>query len=406
MPDAPLARFWYRDRDTLASLVTEHGGATRISQATGTPKRTIEDWMVKHGLNGTGGQPTTRGPVTPIAVEEPVSREELLQAEVKELRSRLAKGRRNEVSNAALVATLEALVPTLEPIYAPELDFDFSKEGTPHKFMLDWSDLHAAEVVNGEQMNGINEYDWDIMLRRHDQMLKSIVSFKEKRPYPVDELIINGLGDMNSGSIHPELKETNDRPIMECALQLGLDMAPWIAALAQVFPTVRLSGVIGNHPRLTVKQSMKNRYDNFDWMTYHVIKLALKDVENVTVEVPKSAHHPIRVFNETHLLMHGDGIRSTMPGVPWGGVMRRVAELSNSYTRIGMPIDRFHVGHFHNPNIVEGGRIFMNGSVKGPDEYGLLSFGGGHDASQLLSVYHPRRGLTETCILDLSLVTK
>jgi hypothetical protein len=146
---------------------------------------------------------------------------------------------------------------------------------------------------------------------------------------------------------------------------------------------------------------MKNRYDNYDWMVYQVMKLRLADVEHVSVAVPRSANTTVQVFGETHLLMHGDGIRSTMPGVPWGGVMRRVAEMTNQYARIGTPIRRFHVGHFHNPNIVEGGRILMNGSVKGPDEYSLLQFGGGHDASQLLQVYHPRRGLTETCILDL-----
>lgn len=329
-----------------------------------------------------------------------VSIEERQSQEIKDLRSRLAKARKSDVSNAALVHVLETLVPTMAPIYAPATPV-IDGEGTTHKFMLDWSDLHASETVNAEQMNGINSYDWDVMLRRHDSMLKSIVSFKEKRPYPVDELIINGLGDMLSGNIHPELKETNDRPLMEAALQLGLDMSEWVAGLAEYFPSIRISGVVGNHPRTTIKQGMKNRYDNYDWMVYQVMKLRLAEIDHVEVEVPRAAHHVVKVFGENHLLFHGDGIRSTMPGVPWGGVMRRVAELTNQYARIGCPIDRFHVGHFHNLNIVEGGRIFMNGSVKGPDEYSLLNFGGGQDARQLLSVYHPRRGLTETCFLDL-----
>lgn len=390
------------DPNWLKAQVEQHGSLRAAAEVNGIPRSTFRDAWYRAGIPQRGsGAPNAHRPKAPqVSVGEPVSEEERLRAEVLDLRSRLAKTRKQEVSNAELVHVLEALIPSLDPIYKPETPV-IDGQGTTHKFMLDWSDLHAAEVVDAEQMNGINAYDWEIMLKRHDVMLKSIVSFKEKRPYPVDELIINGLGDMLSGNNHPELKETNSRPIMEAALQLGLDMSEWIARLAGHFQRVTISGVVGNHPRTTVKPAMKMRYDNFDWMTYHVMKLRLEGLGNVTVEVPKAAQHLIRVFNETHLLFHGDGIRSTMPGVPWGGVMRRVAELTNQYARLGEPVDRFHVGHFHNLNIVEGGRIFMNGSVKGPDEYSLLNFGGGQDARQLLSVYHPRRGLTETCFLDL-----
>lgn len=335
-------------------------------------------------------------------VGDPVSREELLSAEVEDLRRRLKKARKNEIANEQLAALLEELVPVKAPVYRPsEFSIDTAKPGTPHVFVLDWSDLHAAEVVDLEQMNGINSYDWDEMLLRHDRMLQSIVSFKEKRPYPVYELFINGLGDMLSGNNHQELRETNSRPIMEAALQLGLDMAEWVAGLTPWFDSITINGVVGNHPRTTIKPAMKNRYDNFDWMVYQVMKLRLAEHAGVTVNVPKSAHIPVKILNETHLLFHGDGIRSTMPGVPWGGVMRRVAELQNQYQRAGIKIDRYHLGHFHEANVVRGGRVMMNGSVKGPDEYSILQFGGGSDAQQLLQVYHPARGLTEVCFLDL-----
>jgi transposase-like protein len=392
----------YQDKKKLVAALARHdGNNSALAFELGVSPSTVQKWRQKHGLPAMlPGSGSHQGAKKVPAPGDEVSREELLEREVRELRSRLAKGRKAEVTNAALVRVLEDLVPTIEPIYAPAEPV-VDGAGTEHCFMLDWSDLHASEVVSSEQMNGINEYDWDVMLRRHDQMLKSIVSFKRKRPYPVRKLFINGLGDMLSGNIHPELKETNDRPLMEAALQLGMDMSEWVARLAEEFEEIEIHGVVGNHPRTTLKQGMKNRYDNYDWMVYQIMKLRLAESPHVTVEVPRSANTTVQVFGETHLLMHGDGIRSTMPGVPWGGVMRRVAEMTNQYARIGTPIRRFHVGHFHNPNIVEGGRILMNGSVKGPDEYSLLQFGGGHDASQLLQVYHPRRGLTETCILDL-----
>lgn len=380
----------------LQAAVDKHGSVDRAARALGFARNPFREACKKAGLRGAINKPQA------VAVGDPISREEVLQAEVLDLRSRLAKARRDEIGHAQLVEILEELIPAKAPIYAPsEFSIDTSKPGTPHVFVLDWSDLHSAEVVDLEQMNGINFYDWDEMLLRHDRMLQSIISFKEKRPYPVYELFINGLGDMLSGNNHAELRETNSRPIMEAALQLGLDMAEWVASLSGWFDSITINGVVGNHPRTTIKPAMKNRYDNFDWMVYQVMKLRLKDHAGVTVNVPKAAHIPVEILGETHLLFHGDGIRSTMPGVPWGGVMRRVAELANQYQRAGIPIDRFHVGHFHSANVVEGGRILMNGSVKGPDEYSLMQYGGGRDAQQLLQVYHPERGLTEVCFLDL-----
>jgi transposase-like protein len=391
---------FYQDKERLAAALAEYdGNATALARARGVHQTTIQKWRARLDLDAV----VTPGPKPRVVAASPgdkVSREELLEREVSDLRSRLKRARRQDVDRAELAAILERSIERIEPAYTPATPV-IDGAMTTHKFMLDWSDLHAAEVVDREEMNGINAYDWDVMLDRHDKMLKSIVSFKEKRPYPVDELIINGLGDMLSGNNHAELKETNQKVIMEAALQLGLDMAEWVGVLASHFPRLRMTGVVGNHPRTTMKPAMKKRYDNYDWMVYHIMKLRLADHANVTIEVPKAAQTMVEVFGERHLLFHGDGIRSTMPGVPWGGVMRRVAELSNQYQRLGKPITRFHVGHFHNLNIVEGGRIFMNGSVKGPDEYSLLNFGGGHNAQQLLSVYHPRRGLTETCVLDL-----
>lgn len=89
-----------------------------------------------------------------------------------------------------------------------------------------------------------------------------------------------------------------------------------------------------------------------------------------------------------------------MPGVPWGGVMRRAAALSTQYGSKGMPLDHLMVGHFHQANIVDQGRVVMNGSVKGIDEYSLKAFGGGGEPQQLLLTFHPKNGLTDISYID------
>ena len=113
--------------------------------------------------------------------------------------------------------------------YSPAV-FKASADLRPHEFVLCWSDLHAAEKVFTDQVHGLNEYGWEIMLERHDALRRSVLSFKENRPYPIARLRILGLGDMVSGDIHDELRETNEMILMETALQLGYDMAEWIEA--------------------------------------------------------------------------------------------------------------------------------------------------------------------------------
>jgi hypothetical protein len=137
---------------------------------------------------------------------------------------------------------------------------------------------------------------------------------------------------------------------------------------------------------------------------YHTMKLALRKYPQIKFDIPKAAAHPVMVAkNWRAMLWHGDGVRSSMPGVPWGGVLRRVAALQNQYTTAGMPIDIFCNGHFHTANVVEGsaGRVAMNGSVKGVDEYSLKAFGSGAPARQVLLCFHPRHGLTDVSFIDL-----
>lgn len=396
-----LPEKWYRDRAAILIEVDAHGTLAAAAEAHGVSPRTARDGWKSLGL------PKLPGPKTqmrPIVLDAGISREELLEAEVKELRALLKRQRAADVGEERIIHLLAEMLPAKEPIYSPaptvvKLHDSF----TPHEHLLLWSDLHAAEKVSLEQMNGINEYDWAIMMRRHDTIIKAIRSFKTNRPYPVHRLQIAALGDMVTGDIHEELAETNEMVLMEAALQLGLDGAEFIEALVPEYEVIDLAGVVGNHGRRSKKPKAKNAFDNFDWMVYHIMRLRLAKYTSVRFTIPKAAQHPIRMCGRfTCLMFHGDGIRSTMPGVPWGGIARRTRELDRQFQPVIGTIDHFLCGHFHQWNVTDGGRVIMNGSIKGPDEYSIKQFGGGCDPTQLLLTFHPRKGLTDVSRLDLT----
>jgi len=380
--------------DELDALVRELGQAGAATKL-GISRGAVQSRVRERGLTST----RDRAKTTPKPGSE-VSEVEILRQRVTELEGERRRERKGEVFDERIAAAVENAIATREPKYSPRSIPKSQRSGSKHEFVLLFSDLHAGEVVSREETNGINAYDWAIMLKRLDKIRQALFSYQDNRPYPIERLHIAALGDQLSGDIHDELVATNEIPLAEATVQLGLDTAEWIESLTERFRKITFSGVVGNHPRAHKKPWAKQGYDNADWTSYNVTRLALRGNKTISFDIPKASQHPITVAGKRILLWHGDGVRSTMPGVPWGGIMRRVNVLESQYASAGLAIDHFACGHFHQGNVVDGGRILMNGSVKGVDEYSLKAFGGGRPPQQLLLTFHPRNGLTDASFLD------
>lgn len=390
-------------KEALLQTAPQYPSLSKLGQSLGWKSDSFnkrlgaEGWKneISAALGGEGG---------PVPVGEEVSEVEILRQRVQELERATRLDRKSKVYDERIVSAIENAVATREPKYSPAPIPKSKTSKSKHEFALLWSDLHAGETVSREETNGFNSYDWKTMLARHDRLREGLFSYQDNRPYPVETLHVFALGDHLSGNIHDELVATNEIPLAEATVQLGMDGAEWLESLTERFPRVHVSGVVGNHPRAHKKPWAKQGYDNADWTAYHVMATVLRKNKRITFDIPKASQLRVKVAETSHcLLFHGDGIRSSMPGVPWGGVMRRVNSLAAQYNAAGQPIDCYCVGHFHSANLVESnaGRIAMNGSVKGVDEYSIKAFGGGAKARQLLLTFHPRNGLTDGSLIDL-----
>lgn len=367
---------------TLTDLAHSYG----VTVQTFSNRLKREGWKdeVKAALRQAELQPLNQVPL-----------EETQAQRIAELETRLRRRREEDVYEERIKAALGQAVEAWRPAYTPRPIRRDEKRGQ-HEMALLWSDTHYPEVVKLEETNGINEFNPDIFWRRQDTLRERIASHVEQRKYPVDVLHLWALGDMLSGNIHEELAETNDLPLAEATIQFGLDGARWVESLLELgFRQIRFAGVVGNHPRLHKKPRAKQAFDNADWIAYHTMRLALAKNEAISFEIPKANRWPVLVHGWRFLLWHGDGVRSTMPGVPWGGIMRRAHSLQNEYTAAGQPIDYFCLGHFHQLTDVPAGpsRIYVNGSVKGVDEFLLRQYGGGSGPQQALLTIHPKHGV-------------
>lgn len=337
---------------------------------------------------------------SPVKTGE-ISREELLEHELHELR-RVARARRTTDVQAERVLGYirEALRPAEVRFEPGDYEYD---GGAPHAYDLFLSDWHYGEVVDPEQVDGLNEFNTDVLEQRVEDVYHAIVSFMEHRTFPVNKLHIALGGDMASGGpgIHDEIRESNEKVAAEQAVEVGALLGGFIERLVPLFPEIEVDGVSGNHPRMAKPHASKNVFDNFDWISYKFAETYLRNYESVKCNFPRSGFIVQHIAGNNILLWHGDGIKTTMPGVPWGGVVRRTNELKKQYADRGILLDGYKLGHFHQANVVWNGAIFMNGSLVGVNEYGLKNFGSGSPPCQLLMTWD----LDRCRLTDVSYIT-
>lgn len=402
-----IEREWPSD-DEIVAGIKEHGNESALARAFGIPRPSLQ-----HHINNRVGlrdrvQEARRSTRERLRADKPrpqpgddVTRDEQLEQENRELRKALDRARSEDVREQRVIDAITTQLAVKSPRYKPA-KAERKRSKVDHEFVLLLSDLHAGEVVSAEETAGVNEYDWDVMLARLERLRDGILSYREHRSASVACLHILGLGDMLSGNIHEELRETNSVPLAEATVQLGLDLADWVETFIPEFPAVRFSGVVGNHPRETKKRAAKRKFSNADWTCYQIMRQRLAKCD-VACDIPKAQRHMIEVCERHILMSHGDAVGpSAMVGVPTGGIVRHVARLSNQYASMGRPFDHFVCGHFHEANMYKGRRIFINGSVVGPSEYGLEAFGEAEPPAQLLIPFNRKHGAEGPSFVDLT----
>lgn len=396
----------YPPPDELVGLVREHGGLVAVARHLGIARTTLDSHVREMGLRERcleAAREHRGASVVRPAVGETVSELEILRQRNQELERQARRVREGEVADERIVQRLEEALGHLKPHrFKPAKRR--SRQQAPHEMALLFSDTHAYEVVNPSETLGMNEYNREILLRRMERLQAGVLSYLDHRPYPVSKLHVWMLGDMLSGDIHDELAQTNELPHEEATVQFALDCAEWLEGFVPHFEHISVAGVPGNHPRRAKKPTAKMAHNNSDWTAYQMMQVYHRGNPAFSWQLPKAAFCVVDVAERWKtLLMHGDGIRSTMPGVPWGGVVRRITTLEQQFAKAKQPIDYVCLGHFHTANALDGVGVktFMNGSVKGLDEYSMKQFGSGRAPSQVLLTFHRDHGVSDVSYLDL-----
>ena len=328
---------------------------------------------------------------------EKPSQVQALRDEITRLRKELRDAHREEVEledvRNFIFRLSEQTIKDAEWI-AGENIADGYLDGIPTLFASDW---HWGETVNPSEIQGVNSYNLQIAKDRCKNMFTRFIDIYTKQlpntDYPGIVLVLGG--DMLSGNIHDELKETNGDELLPCVISLVEELSYGIGLLLQNFKQVACFCVTGNHGRMTHKMRFKRRaYTNFDWLVYTMLERQFQDNRNVYFDIATGPDCLYEVANTKYLLTHGDSLGKGGDGMigMLGPVTRGDVKRRNRQVLMHEPYDVMLCGHFHQLHMLRT-RI-VNGSLKGYDEFAHGLGFAPEPPLQASWITHPKHGIT------------
>lgn len=252
--------------------------------------------------------------------------------------------------------------------------------GDPGFPMTIWSDWHWGEVVRKDETGGANAFNRRIAIKRVDSLVNNTIrllrDYAGRTPsYPGIWVMLGG--DMISGSIHDELRETNWGTVEEQAIEVGDVLAGALLRMADEFGSVHVPCVVGNHGRKAHRPPAKAKVrENREYGVYKSLARQFAGDKRFHFYVPEETDFFFSVYGHRFLLTHGDslGVKGG-DGIigALGPITRGTIKVAASERQIGRDFDTLVMGHWHTyiPRS-EAVAAIVNGTLKGYDEYARL----------------------------------
>lgn len=312
------------------------------------------------------GRPLAPGRKAPDPLE-PVA-EHRLKRENAELRRKLDEAltaREDSQTTEAFIREVLARPLTVPAwVQAPP-----SRSKRPVMPVAPFSDWHLDEVVEAKQVNGRNAFNREIAERRlkryFDQVGIICRDYVQGFEYP--GIVFPMLGDIFSGHIHEELRETNEDTTPGSLVHWLGPVAAGLEQLAAQFGRVFVTAVVGNHGRNTRKPVAKLRVrDNFDWFFAQMLAKHFAKDKRFTFVIGESHKQIVDVFGLRILFSHGDECKGG------SGIAGMLSPQLIAFSRMKkqLDFDLWCLGHWHHRSAYRGIRV--NGSGKGFDEYAAV----------------------------------
>jgi len=284
------------------------------------------------------------------------------------------------------------------------------KQQTPRAAVLLLSDWHIGEVIEPEELLGVNAYNYRIAKERLHLLAGKVQDWLdiESAGHYIESLHIVLLGDFISGDIHRELSVTNEFPAPVQVVKAAELIAELVHFFAEEQDVVVHGVVADNHSRLTARPHHKQKsFNSLNYLVYRLAEAYLArdiDAELVSFNIYPSPKAQFAIAGVEVLADHGDQIRAYL-GLPWYGMMREEGREARKRMQLPdklRPYAEHLRGHWHVAAVGPFGII--NGSLCGTTEYDA-AVGRFAPPSQVSFLLHPRHGIFNWCRWNLTLTT-
>ncbi|MEI6529697.1 MAG: metallophosphoesterase [Candidatus Falkowbacteria bacterium] len=255
-----------------------------------------------------------------------------------------------------------------------------------------FSDLHGDERVKKSQVNGVNEYNKEIAKKSTEDFFIVVAQLIKvhQREYDIKNHILALLGDFISGSIHDDLKESQDIQPTEAIWMVGGWILSGIKYLRKECPEVNLviPCSMGNHSRITEKQRIQTEYGNsLELLLYNRLAEYFENDKNVTFLIGDSYLTYVNVYGKELAFHHGHSVRYA-GGV--GGITIPMNKAVAQWDKM-RKADYYFSGHLH--SFCVGSNFIVNGSVIGYNPYAISIKAGFERPTQTFCLINREREL-------------
>jgi len=381
--------------DALNSHPTIRAAAKSLGMGASTLGHTIDMLRSKGRLKGNSVQPAAASEAREAIAVEPQSAIETRDANF--WRNKAKAAEKQAAESEHILREMAGVFS--RPINMPAWALPDGSDRGRAVGLIHLSDLHCGEVVRREEAAGFNEYNPEIFQRRLRRMIDASIRILPRWSSDCDlkGVVVALNGDLISGDIHAELRETNALTAHEQVALATDEIAAGLKMLADAFGAVLVTVTPGNHGRTTEKTHAKRMSAlSYDIMIGNILAREFATDDRITVNTASGADIVFPLFGWSVLQTHGDSM-GTGGGQGFAGpelpIVRGGKKIKLSGFATGERYDIILTAHYHTSS--NPGTVLANGSMVGYSEYAVRIRGLPEPPQQWLALVHERWGLRE-----------
>lgn len=243
------------------------------------------------------------------------------------------------------------------------------------------NDLHIGQIIDSEEIGGINSFNFKEAGRRVAMFVKEVASYKDYKRDQVRTLHLPINGDCIAGLIHQTTTHSQHLLVHQMNGLIHI-LSNAIEYLRQDFDQIKVYGIAGNHDRMTHKEHGKRAinevYDSYANIGFYAISSIFGKCSDVSFEFPKTPYVFMDLPAGRAMVAHGDHIFSTALGnvgksINVGGLTNAIRDFNNGELSKGnKPIKLLLLGHVHcfmHCITADGVEVYVAPSLSGLDAF-------------------------------------